>query len=508
MLLWSFVSHLQALTFLDILEFNIEGNSLLEKSVVEQALAPYLGYTRTVGDVDKAARALQSVYRDQGFPTVFVEVPEQDVVNGVVKLSVVEGKIRRVRVDGSRYFSLQEIRDKMPSITEGAVLHLPSLQQDQQQANMANADLAVVPVIKPGPVPDAIYVDLSVEDSVPVHGGIEVTNYHSSNTTPTRVAADISYRNLWQKNHEMSLQMQVSPENLDEVQVIAGSYSLPMNTRGAKLSFIAVDSNSEVATVDDINVLGDGSIFTVRYIHPFILEPNALHTFSMGVDYKDFMETIDASDDNSLKTPIDYVSWSGGYNMFSRSDWIKDTLSLSFVLGIRGVVNSDEDFGVKGNQALSNFLLWKFDWRRGYQFGDGWEFSHRIRAQLTDSSLVSNEKFSAGGVNTVRGYYESQVQGDYGGIANLELQTPELGKNVSWMDSAKLGLFYEAANVRLKNPGREQEDEFTISSYGLSLRMQLMKALKIKVDSGVALKEEDEVSDGSLRTRASLRLDF
>ena len=497
-----------ALTFLDILEFKVEGNTLLKQPDVERAVAPFLGYARKVDDVDKAARALQSMYRSQGYPTVFVEVPDQDVVNGVVALRVVEAKVRRVVVDGARYFSLQEIRKTMPSIEEGAVLHLPSLQRDQQQANMVNSDLVVVPVIKPGPMVDTIDVDLSVEDSVPVHGGIEMSNYHSADTTSTRLAADIAYRNLWQKHHEMSLQMQVSPQNTDEVNVIAGSYSLPLGMDGSKLSFIAVDSDSEIASLDGINVLGDGSIFTVRYTHPFVLEPNALHSIFIGVDYKDFIETLDVGAGETAETPIDYLSWSGGYNMYSRDGAVKDNLSLNFVLGVRGVANAEDEFGNKNNQALPNFLLWKLDWRRGYQIYEGWELSHQIRAQLSDSALVSNEKFGAGGVGTVRGYFESQIQGDYGGVFNLELQTPSLSQNINWLNKTKLAVFYDAAYARLKSPLSDQQDEFIISSYGLSLRAELMKALKLKVDSGVAIKSEGEVEKNEMRTRASVRLAF
>ncbi|WP_159931133.1 ShlB/FhaC/HecB family hemolysin secretion/activation protein [Oceanicoccus sp. KOV_DT_Chl] len=502
------VSTAQALTFLDILEFSVEGNTLLEKSVVERAVAPFLGYTRKVDDVDNAARALQSVYRNKGYPTVFVEVPEQDVVNGVIKLKVVEARVRRVTVDGAQYFSIKEIRGKMPSVAEGNVLHLPSLQQDQQQVNMANADLVVVPVIKPGPVANTIDVDLSVEDSLPVHGGIELTNYHSAGTTSERLAADISYRNLWQQHHDMSLQMQISPQNRDEVQVIAASYSLPMNELGAKLSFIAIDSDSEVASLDGINVLGDGSIFTLRYSHPFVLQPTALHSFSIAIDYKDFIETIDTGTGSTLETPIDYLSWSGGYDMFTRDDFIKDILSLNFVLGIRGVVNSEEEFGEKRSQALSNFLLWKFDWQRSYLFTDGWEVSHQIRAQLADSALVSNEQFGAGGINTVRGYYESQIQGDYGAVFNLELKTPDLLQESTWFEATRVGVFYDSAYARLKSPLPDQDDEFIISSYGLSLRTQLFNALKIKVDSGVAIKAEGDVEKNNAMTRASIRLIF
>jgi hemolysin activation/secretion protein len=40
-----------------------------------EVLAPYLGPSQTVADVDAARAALELAYRDEGYPTVLVVVP-------------------------------------------------------------------------------------------------------------------------------------------------------------------------------------------------------------------------------------------------------------------------------------------------------------------------------------------------------------------------------------------------------------------------------------------------
>ena len=56
---------------------------------------PFLGAQGDMDTVKKAADALQDAYKDAGFGTVLVDIPEQQVDDGVVRLRVIEGKLNR-----------------------------------------------------------------------------------------------------------------------------------------------------------------------------------------------------------------------------------------------------------------------------------------------------------------------------------------------------------------------------------------------------------------------------
>ena len=53
-----------------------------------------------------------------------------------------------------------------------------------------------------------------------------------------------------------------------------------------------------------------------------------------------------------------------------------------------------------------------------------WSVQMRANGQWTDKALVSNEQFALGGVNSVRGYNEGEVYGDYGWCASIEPHFP------------------------------------------------------------------------------------
>ena len=102
-------------------EYLVRGNTLLGNIDIESSVEPFLGPGRSMNDVHAAQNALQKLYQSKGYQSVVVEVPPQQVKNGVVLLQVVENSIGRVRVEGAKYHSPQEIRDAVPALAEGTI---------------------------------------------------------------------------------------------------------------------------------------------------------------------------------------------------------------------------------------------------------------------------------------------------------------------------------------------------------------------------------------------------
>jgi len=499
-----------AVTFIDIWEYRVEGNSLLEKEIIQRRLKPYLGPARTLEDVEKAAATLQNEYKIAGYPAVFVDIPPQTVVNGVFYLNVTETRLRRVRVAGANYFLPSLIRKTVPSLETGRPLSLPDLQKDMRFANAINSDLKVIPVLQQGPTPDTVDLELSIEDDFPLTGGIELNNYHSETTTDTRLNVDIGYNNLWQRYHSWSMQAQVTPEDTSEVKVFSTNYILPLGLQGDKLAFYAVSSDSDISTLGDIQVVGEGFILGGRYITPFYQSERGMHTLILGADYKDFDETIISG--GSQKTPIDYLSLTAQYSSFRRTDSWSESASVALTFGVREIFNDNSEFQNKGALAEPNFSLLKANYERRIPMEQGWAFTGRFKAQLTDVPLVSNEQFSAGGVNSVRGYFESQVSADTGLIAGLELETANYAPVSQWFNRFNMVFFLEGAHLRNRDrrslSSSEEKRVFSLASAGIGMRARLLGDLSVTLDTGVALGKEGPIERHDSKTVGSLRWDF
>jgi hemolysin activation/secretion protein len=242
----------------DVWEYRVSGNTLLEQTDIERLLYAHLGEHQGMAAVEEARQALEARYRDAGYPTVLVDIPEQDVSNGVVRLKVTEGRIDRLRITGARYYANGRIRAQLPALAAGDVPHLPTLQEELGRFNQRSADRSVTPVTRAGRTPGTVEFELQVKDRVPVHASLELDNRYTLDTSKLRLNASLGYANLWQRDHSLTLNYQISPDAPDQVRVLVGTYLLrPLSSRNV-FAFYGVDSNSDVATVGDINVLGNG----------------------------------------------------------------------------------------------------------------------------------------------------------------------------------------------------------------------------------------------------------
>ncbi len=98
----------------DINAFYIEGNTVLDKDVLTMHIKDFIGPDKTSKDVEAARDSLERFYHELGYPTVLVNIPEQTVSDGIVKFQVIESKIKRVWVEGNKYFTMAHIKKSCP----------------------------------------------------------------------------------------------------------------------------------------------------------------------------------------------------------------------------------------------------------------------------------------------------------------------------------------------------------------------------------------------------------
>lgn len=497
-----------------VLEYRVLGAARLQVREVERAVYPHLGPSKSVADIEQARVALELAYRNAGFGTVFVDLPEQDVNEGVVRLRVTEGKLDRIRVSGARYFSAGQIRESLPSVSRGAVPDLPALQSELATLNRATRDRAVIPVLKAGRTPGTVDLELKVDDHLPLHGSFDVNNRYTSDTSELRAGVQLSYDNLFQARHSLSLQFQTAPKEPDESRVYAATYVLPWGDSGRSLAFYAVDTDSTVAALGALSVLGAGRIYGARFIQPAPTVRALYQSFSAGVDYKDFKEDIRLDEETGLSTPISYLHWSLAYQGGIRSDYSNRTFSLTAGFGSRRLASSYQEFADRRFLGSPSYVYLRgtFDYERRLPADFGLKL--KLAGQFTPRPLVPNEQFSIGGADSVRGYLESAALGDYGFAGTFELRSPPL---LRWLGEnaplVQLLAFYDAGVVRIQEPIRDldghitQTTAFDLASYGVGLRAS-GSGFEASLDYASPLVPSGRTLDGDSRIHFGVRYGF
>lgn len=493
----------------NINEYIVRGNTVLEARDIERAVYPYLGPERTLADIEAAREALQAIYQERGYQSVYVDLPEQQVADGIVFLQVSETKVGRVRVVGAQHYSPLAIRDDVPALQEGAV---PNFNQAQAELTNLNkgASRQVVPLVKEGRLPGTMDVDLKVEDKSPWHASLGLNNDYSADTTRLRSTASLGYDNLWQLGHSVSLTFFTAPQETDNAKVWSGSYSMPLSGRWS-LQFAGYQSDSNVATIGGTNVLGKGHSFGVSATYTMDPQGDWSNSLSIGLDYKKFDESTRFGD-NEDQIPIKYLPFTLAYNGYRYSESSQSSLGLSIV-GASGSFfdqSSDwQEFDNKRYMANPSFALLRGDGTHTQNLFSDWQLGLRGSFQLASGALVSNEQFSAGGATSVRGYLAAERTGDDGILGSVEWRTPSLAR---WLGSKvnewRFYAFADAATLRLRDPLPEQDASYSLASVGLGSRLQVLDWLSGSFDWGYPLKEGPNTRKHDPRLNFSVRASF
>ncbi len=474
----------------DIDDFAVQGADKLPQIDVEEAIYPFLGPNRTADDVEKARAALEKAYHDKGFQTVSVSVPQQNALTGRVILKVTEMKVGQLRVKNSRYFDLDKVKDRAPSLKPGTVPNFNAVTKDIVSLNQW-PDRRVTPALRAGVTPGTVDVDLNIEDKAPFHGSVELNNRRSPNTTGTRLIGTARYDNLWQLGHSFSFTYQVAPENPNDAEVFSASYLARFEDIDWLTALVyGVKSSSDVATIGGMNVVGPGEIIGARAVMTLPARENFFHTLSAGMDYKHFDQTMRDLSGNGFGTPITYFPAVASYGATFQGEKSLTQLNASITAAMRPVGDDWRAFDNKRAWASGSFTHLNFDLAHTHELPEGFQFWAKVQAQVSDGPQVSSEQMSVGGMDTVRGYLESEVLGDDGIVGNLEIRSPDVGSMLqkelkdetgqgaprftTWNEWRFFG-FADAGHVRVQRPLPEQQTRFDVWSYGVGTRFKVFE---------------------------------
>jgi hemolysin activation/secretion protein len=425
---------------------------------------------------------------------------------------VVEGKISRLRIKDSRYFDQGKIKAGVPELAEGSVPNFPKMQQQLAKLSSESSDRQVTPVLRAGDTPGTLEVDLKIKDTLPLHGRVELNGRNTSTTTRLRLVSSLRYDNLWQAMHSASLMYQVSPEDHKEVDVWAGTYAMPLFDSDARLAFYAVSSSSsaQIASAGALSVIGIGNIYGARLVKP-LKSPleDYFHSATLGVDYKDFKEDLALIGSDSIKTPITYLPFLAQYSGTVRGKESMTTFDFGLHFSIRGVGNKQSQFEEKRFLARANYAYLTGNLKFEHDLPLGMELQTRVSGQASDSPLISNEQFSMGGANSVRGYFETQALADNAVFGSLELHSPHLG-NADWdyLNQLKVLAFVDAAKGWIKDPLPGSSTGDVLTSAGFGMRFQMWKHLSGLLDVGFPFSTLGVVKSGDPRVHFNVATDF
>lgn len=472
----------------EISRFEVAGNTLLPAAEVDAAVAPFAGKARDFGDVQRALEALEAAYHKHGYKVVTVQLPEQELNGGVVRLNVVQPKIGRIKVSGNTVFDDANVRRSMPTLVPGTT---PNLDQVSANLKLANENPArkINLKLQSGAADDEVDASLEVSDEKAWKALFNLDNSGTEATGKTHAGVVLQHANLWGRDHLGSFQYTTTVEKPSQVSVYGLGYHIPLYAQGDSVDLFAsysnVDSGSVSAGLFNLAVSGKGATYGARYNQTLARRGRFEPRLVYGLDVKAYKNNVlfagrDFGNDVTVH-PLS-IGYLGSMPLAAGEASFGLTAVHNIAGGSRG---KSADFQAVRAGAKAGFTLLRFAGAYTQMVATDWQLRLLVNGQLTGDALVPGEQFGAGGAASVRGFDERALSTDAGAFGNAELYSPNLC-GARWQCRALA--FYDAAYGSRNKVLPGELDSTSIASAGLGLRLALGSSLQLQLDAAHAVK--------------------
>jgi hemolysin activation/secretion protein len=444
----------------------ITGSTAFSAEELRKISAPYTNRTLDSQDLEMLRRELTIHYIEKGFINSGALIPDQVVVDGVLRMHVHEGRLDHVEVEGERWFKESFIRDRL-LIGSEKPLNIFSLQarlqllQEDHRVESINAEL------KPGVRLGESLLRVRITEKNPLGAWFVLNNYQSPTVGAERGLMTLAHENLTGRGDILRLTYARS-DGLDPE--IDAHYSLPLNPQDTTIALEYRKNDYRVVEepFEPLDIVSKTDIYGISVRHPVYRTQNQELSLVLMGEYIENRTFLLAAPFSFSPGPEEGKSCVTALR-FSQ-EWINrsQTRVLAtrsrFSLGLDTLGATSRESGIPDGQYFA--WLGQFQWAEILN-PSGIQMIARMDVQLTDDSLLPVEQMAVGGRYTVRGYRENQLVRDQALLASLESRIP-LVKSFSLADYLDIVPFIDygrAWNKNLPTPPIK-----SISSIGLGLR--------------------------------------
>ena len=491
-----------------IQRFAVEGASLIDARQIEASLAPFTGPLRDFADVQHALETMEALYKERGYNTVYISVPEQELDQGVVQLKVVEGRIRQIRVEGNQHYTAENIRASLPALQIGEAPFAGRLSENIQLAN-ENPTKEIQVTLGIGDEEGEINAKVKVKDESPWRLSTSLDNTGTESTGKLRIGASIQHNNIADTDQSFSLSYTSSPDKPEGVGVDVYSlgYRIPLYRLGDSIDLLYAKSSVGVPAASPslagaLGIVGKGDIISLRYNWLLPREGEYTSRFVFALDDR----AMESSCTTASGARLTGVSGCEPYavrplSVTYNGRWQGIERSSSFNLGIATNVGASSaesyDLASGNRRAPTRFTIFRAGGSIAQEFSNGMQLRLSGQAQYADRPLVPTEQMGLAGSNAVRGFNERAVASDQGWLLQTELYSPELSGLLSIPGSLRALGFYDIAGGRTLGTvsGNSRSG---VASAGVGLRYSHAKNISWRFDLANILQSHAASADSAL----------
>lgn len=457
--------------------FTFTGNTVFPDSLLKRRLEGFVDLQLNLYDLNQAADAITRFYRDQGFPIARAIIPAQRVERGVVRIEVIEGRVGQIEFVGNDRYSGEVLAPYTAPIPRDGLVTLGGLERSLLLLNDLPG-LTARATLRPGAAFGMTDIVIETEEKR-ASGFLALDNRGREEVGEHRLDANLELHNPFGIGDQIGLRMIKSEnERLTYGRVL---YSLPASPGGLRASLS--HARTEYRIGGAFSALGiEGEATTTEYTLSYPARRSRRHNliYSFGVRRTETHQTAlgVVTEDHRI----------GLISLSVLSNWIHDDSSAtnaSMVLAGNGHRNR------LGTRQDAQAARLEIDVNHLRAASRTWDLFLRGNMVFSRDALADTEKFALGGPDSVRAYRTSELRGDQGWQATVELRRQFQILNRPGVAQ----IFYDRGVAKAKGfPGTD-----SLHGWGVGFSLFPHRNLRVRMEYAHAFS--DRVSQDGKRER-------
>ena len=480
-------------TLVTVKKILVTGYTVFSEREIEEIIKVYHGEKLSFSELRNITKTITDLYVSRGYITSGAFLPEQEIVDGIINVQVIEGKLEDIKIKGlknlqenyiSSFISSTQTSQVLSSSKQSPPLNINSLKNDlnllKRNSSIKNIEAELVQ----GTESNLSVLLIEIEEIAPFQAKLSFDNYRSPSVGEFQGTLKTSYGNLIGVSDRAFGHYNLS-SGFDAYSV---GYEIPLNSKNGTISLEYRNGDSEIIedSFNEVDIRAESDTVSLQYRQPIIYQLEK--EVALGIAFKRQNSATFILDD----LPFSFTTGpQQGRSVVSvlklMGSWLERSPNSVFAL------SSELNFGLDLFDATVNdsapdglFFSWlgQVQWTKALNQDRNLLLVTRLATQLTPDSLLPLEQLTLGGIGTIRGYRQNQEVGDNGVVGTIEIYVPLVGDHIS---SSNLNLipFFDGGTVWNNNDSDSETD--SLISLGIGLDWQFKDFLSLRVDWGVPL---------------------
>jgi hemolysin activation/secretion protein len=449
-------------------DLRLNGVKALTNEELQGITAPYIGRNVTLGDLEGLAQAITARYKERGYFLAQAVVPVQTVRDGIVEISVIEGRLGKVDVNVAPDAPLSEarVRGFLAPLQPGEAVNA----QAYERSMLLLSDQPGVKVssgLQEGTQPGT--TDLSVEVAAAPRWAFtaEADNHGTKESGRFRVGGTARWLSPFGIGDNLDMRLMVSNNN--GLQFGRVAYEAPIGTSGLRAGVGLARVNYELGgEFAELGAQGKADVLDFSLNYPLIRQRQQNLFLRLGADVKNLTDEMNAVDLTSKKRVHGFGlgwAWERRDEMFCGGYWASSGTLYRGDLSIRDEQSRAFDQSIAGHHTEGGYTKLTFQLSRLQAIVPNHSLYVAIGGQRASKNLDASEKLSLGGARAVRAYPSGELLVDEGAIGTVEWR---------WSVNSELTpfVFYDAARgkiVRDPSPFDTGSNRHSLRGFGIGI---------------------------------------